>query len=51
MAKTYRARDTKLHSAVALVKGAILKVYAGAPHGLCSTHKNQVNEDLLAFIQ
>jgi non-heme chloroperoxidase len=32
-----------------LVKGAILKVYKGAPHGLCTTHKNQVNEDLLAF--
>ena len=33
-----------------LVKGANLKIYPGAPHGLCSTHKNQVNEDLLAFI-
>ena len=36
---------------VALVKGATLKVYPGAPHGLCSTLKNQVNEDLLAFIR
>jgi non-heme chloroperoxidase len=36
---------------VALVKGATLKVYPGAPHGLCSTHKNQVNADLLEFIQ
>ena len=34
-----------------LVKEATLKVYSGAPHGLCSTHKNQVNADLLAFIQ
>jgi non-heme chloroperoxidase len=33
-----------------LVRGANLKIYPGAPHGLCSTHKNQVNEDLLAFI-
>ncbi|MGM5028286.1 alpha/beta fold hydrolase [Tardiphaga sp. 862_B3_N4_1] len=32
-----------------LVKGAILKVYEGAPHGLCTTHKSQVSEDLLAF--
>jgi non-heme chloroperoxidase len=32
-----------------LVKGATLKVYKGAPHGLCTTHKDQVNEDLLAF--
>ncbi len=22
---------------------------AGAPHGTCTTHKNEVNEDLLAF--
>src|SRR5579863_1837706 len=34
-----------------LVKGANLKIYPGGPHGLCSTHKNQVNEDLLAFIR
>jgi non-heme chloroperoxidase len=34
-----------------IVKEATLKVYRGAPHGMCSTHKQQVNEDLLAFIQ
>jgi non-heme chloroperoxidase len=34
-----------------LVKGATLKVYKGAPHGLCSTHKDEVNADLLAFCQ
>ena len=34
-----------------LVKGSTLKVYPGLPHGLCSTHKNLVNEDLLAFIK
>jgi len=33
-----------------LVKNAELKVYAGAPHGMCTTEKNKVNEDLLAFI-
>jgi non-heme chloroperoxidase len=32
-----------------LIKGAILKVYKGAPHGLCATLKDQVNEDLFAF--
>jgi non-heme chloroperoxidase len=42
--------DSALLSA-ALVKGSTLKVYPGAPHGLCSTHKNQVNADLLAFIK
>ncbi|MFY9641248.1 MAG: alpha/beta hydrolase [Rhodomicrobium sp.] len=34
-----------------LVKGAKLKVYKGAPHGMCTTRKDEVNEDLLAFIQ
>jgi len=34
-----------------LVKGAELKVYKGAPHGLCTTLKDRVNEDLFAFIQ
>ena len=34
-----------------IVKGAILKVYAGAPHGLPSTLKDRVNAELLAFIK
>ena len=34
-----------------LVSGATLKVYPGAPHGLCSTHKDQVSADLLAFLE
>ncbi len=34
-----------------IVKGAILKVYPGAPHGLPSTLKDQLNADLLAFIK
>jgi non-heme chloroperoxidase len=37
--------------AVKLVKNGTLKVYKGAPHGMCTTHKDQVNEDLLAFIK
>ena len=32
-----------------IIKGATLKIYPGAPHGMCSTHKDQVNKDLLAF--
>jgi non-heme chloroperoxidase len=35
---------------VKLIKGAELKVYKGAPHGMCTTLKDQVNADLLAFI-
>jgi non-heme chloroperoxidase len=38
------------HSAAKLVKNATLKVYAGAPHGLVDTHKDQLNADLLAFL-
>jgi len=34
-----------------IVKGSTLKIYPGAPHGLCSTHKEQVNADLLAFFK
>ncbi len=34
-----------------LIKGAQLKVYPGAPHGMCTTLKNEVNADLLGFIQ
>ena len=34
-----------------IVKNATFKVYKGAPHGMCTTHKNQVNEDLLAFVK
>ena len=34
-----------------IVAKASLKVYPGASHGLCTTHKDQVNEELLAFIK
>jgi len=39
------------HAAVKIAPKAQLKVYPGAPHGLCSTHKDQVNADLLAFLK
>lgn len=34
-----------------LIKGATLKVYPGFPHGMCSTQKDQINADLLAFFK
>jgi len=34
-----------------LVKGSTLKVYPGQSHGMCSTNKDQINADLLAFIK
>jgi len=33
-----------------IVKGATLKIYPGAPHGMPSTLKDRVNEELLVFI-
>jgi non-heme chloroperoxidase len=34
-----------------IVKNATLKDYKGGSHGMCTTHKDEVNEDLLAFIK
>jgi non-heme chloroperoxidase len=37
-------------ASAALVPGAELRVYPGAPHGITDTHKEQLGDDLLAFI-
>ncbi|MGD0103254.1 MAG: alpha/beta hydrolase [Rhodopila sp.] len=34
-----------------LIERATLKVYPGAPHGLTATHQEQLNRDLITFIQ
>ena len=34
-----------------IIKNATLKIYKGAPHGMCTTRKHEINEDLLAFIK
>jgi non-heme chloroperoxidase len=34
-----------------LVKNATLRVYKGAPHGMCTTLKHQVNDELLGFLK
>ena len=34
-----------------IVKGATLKIFPGAPHGMPSTLKDQINQDLLTFIK
>jgi non-heme chloroperoxidase len=36
---------------VKLVKNARLETYKGAPHGICSTHKDRVNADLYNFLR
>ncbi|MEV4344112.1 alpha/beta hydrolase [Actinoplanes sp. NPDC049596] len=38
-------------ASAALVEGAELIVYAGAPHGITDTHKEQLANDLLAFLE
>jgi len=39
------------NASAALIEGATLTVYPGAPHGITDTHKEQLNADLLAFVQ
>jgi non-heme chloroperoxidase len=39
------------HLSSKMVKGATLKVIPGAPHGMCSTLKEQINAELLAFLK
>jgi len=43
--------DASAHAAAKLIKNATLIVYPGAPHGLADTHKERLNQDLLAFLQ
>jgi non-heme chloroperoxidase len=43
--------DASARASAALVKGAQLIVYAGAPHGITDTHKERLNQDLLDFLQ
>ncbi len=43
-------KDSALLSAK-LVKNGTLKVYPGLPHGMCTTHADVINPDLLAFIK
>jgi len=42
--------DAAGRAAAKLVRNARLLVYPGAPHGLCTTHKDKLNADLLAFL-
>ncbi len=39
------------HRSSKLVKDATLRVYEGGPHGLPSTHKDRLNDDLLVFLK
>ena len=37
-------------ASAAMIAGATLKIYPGAPHGITDTHKEQLGNDLLAFL-
>jgi len=43
--------DDSARLSAKLVKGSTLKVIPGAPHGMCSTLKDQINTELLNFFQ
>ncbi len=34
-----------------LIRNAVAKFYPGFPHGMATTHADQINTDLLAFIK
>jgi non-heme chloroperoxidase len=43
--------DAAARRGVKLIKDSKLLVYEGAPHGLTDTHRDRLNQDLLAFIR
>ena len=43
--------DISARRTAEIVPNATLKVYVGFPHGMCQTHKDVINEDLLEFVQ
>lgn len=43
--------DDSAYLSSKIVKNATLKVIPGAPHGLCTTHADQINAELLAFLK
>jgi non-heme chloroperoxidase len=43
--------DDSAKLAIKLLKNGTLKIYDGYPHGMCTTHADVINPDLLAFIQ
>jgi non-heme chloroperoxidase len=43
--------DASAHASSKLIKNATLKVYPGAPHGLPWTHRDEFNNNLLAFLK
>ena len=51
LASKLTTKKATSEQAAAIIPGSIYKIYPGAPHGLPSTHKDQLNADLLAFLK
>ncbi len=43
--------DDSARLSAPLLKNGTLKIHAGLPHGMCTTHADVINADLLAFIR
>ena len=43
--------DNNARKSHELIKGSKLIIYKGGPHGITDTHKDRVNQDLLAFLR
>ena len=43
--------DAAAKASKKLIPQAELKIYPGAPHGITDTHKDQLNNDMLAFLK
>lgn len=43
--------DLTARRSAEIIKDAVLKIYPGLPHGMPQTHKDLINEDLLAFVR
>jgi non-heme chloroperoxidase len=43
--------DDSAKLSIKLLKEGSLKIYPGFPHGMCTTHSDVINADLLAFAQ
>ena len=43
--------DASAYASAGLMPRATLKIYKGAPHGLAVTHRDELNADLLSFLE
>ncbi len=43
--------DDSARLSAPLLKNGTLKIHPGLPHGMCTTHADVINADLLAFIR